>query len=390
MQHPSVLTRAHGPESTESRSNPPPPIPAKHHHRSPPPLGQSRSPPPLPQPTRTVPAHLKNQAGPKEAGGRLLATLRAHVAHASAPGGWDWARRACVTTPPPLPLPYKFRLQPSSALSAPTRSTGSRVLCAVPGKAWRRGSTKGSGMAPKGTRGVRGPGVRLRRPGSGSRGPRIAGAGGRTCGSAGPGWRPGGGAGRAAPDSNRFAARSNAHLPLSAAASWRQDGEGRSERVSCGVARGGTVSPALPTELRLWVLPYRVSASAWGTWMGVVVPPPKESSRSVLRPGGGPRKASCPPSPAVAPPVNSASAEPSTPPAADTRESPILDVDPSSNLPVRALSFISRPWRSRAGEEPVPHLQPVPPAGRSPGMQEAQLRAEPAGGGGGGAVGHLR
>lgn len=98
----SGLARAPVPEATVSacpRARPR----YLHQHLRP---GATLGPLPLrPRPTCSRRAQAKSQAGPKEKrGARLLDVLRAHVAQASAPLGWDWAgsgsrhprpRRAC-------------------------------------------------------------------------------------------------------------------------------------------------------------------------------------------------------------------------------------------------------------------------------------------------------
>ena len=186
---------------------------------------------------------------PKKAVGRLLASLRAHVAQASAPRGLGLGEAGPRHhAPPRLPLPYKFGLQPPPALSAPARSTDSRNFCAVPGKCLAERSHKGLGIGPP----KRDEGDARRVCGCGGWGRQIAPSsphcrGGRKdvrkrrsgMEAWGEGWGGAGGERWSARDSILLAPRSNVHLPLPIAASLRQDGEGRSERVSYGQGWSG-------------------------------------------------------------------------------------------------------------------------------------------------------
>lgn len=122
-------------------SNPPSPTCPKARplplHRPPPPQGRS-----VPSPSQSlVHTHgactFKEPGGSKKREARLLAVLRAHVAQASAPLGWDstgWREAGRVTHAPAAPRFYKLRAQPPPALSAPPVLQTAASSCAVPGK----------------------------------------------------------------------------------------------------------------------------------------------------------------------------------------------------------------------------------------------------------------
>lgn len=156
-------------------------------HLLPGPLGPLPFPAPCPH-TRTGRARSKNPEAPRKRGAPLLAALRAHVAQASAPLGWDFSGRrgaGRVAHAPAAPRFYKLRAQPPPALSAPPALQTARppAQCQVKKEKEKRR------RVPLSARGRRaGPGRGRAEVGLAGR---CRGAGARgTCGGSGRGWWP--------------------------------------------------------------------------------------------------------------------------------------------------------------------------------------------------------
>lgn len=140
-------------------------------------------PSPIPSLAHTFGACTLEEAGgsKKKKRAQLLAALRAHVAQASAPSGRDWASRREAGPAPPRPPAasrrYKLSLQPPLVLSAPPRSTDSRIFpCSA-----RYNPAKPGGGEPREARARlrRGPGA-LAEPGWAARPWSRSGVPGRT------------------------------------------------------------------------------------------------------------------------------------------------------------------------------------------------------------------